>query len=84
LAAETRFGQDIKAYEQMVKGLSVLCAKEAVKVGCEKYIEVSTGQVYKPGKKARKEDADKKPWTNLAKYKLEAEEELLKMKFKFF
>jgi len=64
----------------MVKGLSILCAKEALKVGCEKYIELSTGQVYKPGKKARKEDADKKPWTSLAKYKLEAEEELLKMK----
>jgi len=31
-------------------------------------------------KKARKEDAALKPWTNLAKYKLEAEEELLKMK----
>jgi len=80
LAAETRFGQDVKAYEQMVKCLSILCAKEAVKVGVEKYVEVSTAQVYKPGKKARKEDSALKPWTNLAKYKLEAEEELLKMK----
>jgi len=64
----------------MVKNLSILCGKEAEKHGCEKYIEVSTGQVYKPGKKLRNEKAELKPWTNLAKYKLEAEDELQKMK----
>jgi nucleoside-diphosphate-sugar epimerase len=75
LAAETRFGQELKAYEQMIKTLSILCGNEAAKHGCEKYVELSTAQVYKPGKKLRKEDAELKPWTNLAKYKLEAEDE---------
>eukprot|EP00761_Pharyngomonas_kirbyi_P014493 gb/GECH01014523.1/.p1 GENE.gb/GECH01014523.1/~~gb/GECH01014523.1/.p1 ORF type:complete len:369 (+),score=84.88 gb/GECH01014523.1/:1-1107(+) len=79
LAAETRFGQEKEAYEQMVYNLSVVCGKEASKHPIKKYIEVSTAQVYEPSSKPSDENAKLKPWTQLAKFKLSAEEELKKI-----
>lgn len=79
LAAETRFGQDEDVYKQMVYELSVVCGKEASKHPIKKYIEVSTAQVYESSTKATKEGGKLKPWTQLAKFKLAAEEELKKI-----
>lgn len=80
MAAETRYGQEEATYKQMVLVLSVNCAKEALNhKSIKKYIEFSTAQVYDAGKKPSKESDKLKPWTLLAKYKKEAEDELKKM-----
>jgi len=79
LAAETRYGQEEPVYKQHVFDLSVVCAKEAAAHGVEKYIEVSTAQVYEPGKKNSSETSKLKPWTKLAKFKAQAEEEIKKI-----
>lgn len=63
----------------MVLDLSVVCALEAEKHGVEKFIEFSTAHGFYPStKKGAKEDDKPKPWTQLAKYKLQAEEEIKK------
>ncbi|KAL0479321.1 dTDP-D-glucose 4,6-dehydratase [Acrasis kona] len=80
LAAETRCGQDEATYKQMILVLSVNCAKEALNhKSIKTYIEFSTAQVYDSGKKPSKESDKLKPWTVLAKYKKEAEDELKKL-----
>ena len=43
------------------------------------FVELSTGIVYKPDAKPRKEADRLKPWLKLAKWKLQAEEELSKI-----
>lgn len=42
-------------------------------------MEISTGMVYKPDSHARKESDKTKPWSVLAQYKLQAEDELAKI-----
>jgi len=76
LAAETKYGQTEVVYNEKVYDLSVKCAQEAVKQGVERFVEVSTAQIYASSSKPAKEDAKPSPWTNIAKYKLKAEETL--------
>nr|CAG4712125.1 unnamed protein product [Naegleria fowleri] len=85
LAAETRYGQEEPTYKQMVYDISVNCAKEALNYisSIEKYIEVSTAQVYDSGSKASKETDKIAPWTLLAKFKAQAEDELKKLSPEF-
>lgn len=59
--------------------LSVKVATEAAKQKVDRFIEVSTAQVYEAGKKPSKENSKTDPWTALAKHKLKAEEELRKI-----
>lgn len=73
LAAETKYGQTEEVYAEKVLSLSTKVAEAAVKFGANKYVETSTAQVYHEGKKASKEEGKLSPWTNLAKYKLQAE-----------
>ncbi|KAL6601096.1 NAD(P)-binding protein [Neocallimastix californiae] len=80
LAAETKYGQSEAVYDEKVYGLSVTCAKEAAKRNIKVFVELSTAQIYDGDKKPSKEDSKTKPWTLIAKYKLKAEEELIKMK----
>lgn len=80
LAAETRYGQEESVYKQHVYDLSVNCAKEALAQGVSKYVEVSTAQVYEAGNKPSVEKDKLKPWTKLAKFKYQAEEEIKKLK----
>lgn len=77
LAAETRYGQPEELYTQYVTNLRVLCAQEAARCGVDKYIEVSTAQVYagKSPKPAKESDATK-PWTVVAQAHLAAEKAL--------
>lgn len=63
----------------MVFEVSVNCAKEALQHKIEKYMELSTAQVYESGSKESKEDGKQKPWTKIAKHKQAAEQELMKM-----
>lgn len=76
LAAETKYGQTEEVYKEKVLDVLKKCSAEAEKIGVKKWVEVSTAQVYDPSSKASKESSKLKPWTNLAKYKLEAEKHL--------
>lgn len=73
LASETKYSQTDEVYKENIKDVSFQCAKEASAHKLKRYIEVSTAQVYDADKKASKEDSKIKPWTKLAKAKLEAE-----------
>jgi len=75
-AAETRYGQDDKVYEQSVRDLAAKCAEAAAKHGCKKFIQLSTAQVYDAGKKPSDEKGKTKPWTSIAEYSLAAEEKV--------
>jgi len=79
LAAETKYGQTEAVYNEKVYDLSVKCAQEAAKTKVDRFIEVSTAQVYKPNKDPSKESDKIDPWTNIATFKLKAEEELRKI-----
>jgi len=79
LAAETKYGQTEAVYQEKVQDLSKKVAEEAVKQKVDKFIEVSTAQVYDAGKKPSKETDKLNPWTTLAIYKKNAEEELRKI-----
>jgi len=76
LAAETKYGQTEEVYNEKVYDLSVKCATEAAKQGVERFIEVSTAQVYSASTKPSKENDKISPWTLIAKYKYKAEENL--------
>ncbi|KAL9092959.1 MAG: hypothetical protein Q9159_000583 [Coniocarpon cinnabarinum] len=76
---ETRFSQDDDVYRTRSYDLAVAMGKEAAKRDISCYIEVSTGQVYKPAESPRKETDKIKPWTKLAKWKLSATEEMAKI-----
>jgi len=76
LAAETKYGQTDEVYNEKVFDLSVKCGTEAAKQGVDRFVEVSTAQIYSPNSKPSKEDSKLSPWTNIAKYKHKAEESL--------
>ena len=58
--------------------LSVAVGKEAAKRGIKVFVELSTGMVYKPDSQPSKEGDKTKPWSNIAVFKLQAEEQLSK------
>jgi nucleoside-diphosphate-sugar epimerase len=53
--------------------------REAAKRKVKCFVELSTGMVYKPDSTPRKETDKLKPWSNLAKWKLKAEDDLAKI-----
>ncbi len=63
-------------YEEKSLGITTRCGAEAAKRGVRLFIEVSTAQVYEANNKAAAEGHKLKPWTELAKSKLLAEEKL--------
>ena len=78
LASETKYGQSEEVYKEKVYDVALRVAKAAVGK-CKVFVEVSTGQVYDPKDKPVKEAAKTKPWTKLAEYKLQVEQELSKL-----
>jgi len=76
LAGETKLSQSDEVYAQGITKLSTNCINEAAKHKTEKYIEVSTAEVYDPSDTPATEASTIKPWTGLAKAKLKVEEEL--------
>lgn len=76
---ETKYGQNDEVYNERITTLTVNCAKEAAKIGCKKFIQISTAQIYEHDKKASDESAKIKPWTGVAKASHKAEEELAKI-----
>jgi len=79
LAGETKYSQTDEVYKENIIDVTVTCAKAAAKAGVKRFIEVSTSQIYSGDKKPSTEDSKTKPWTKLAKAKLDAEEELKKI-----
>jgi hypothetical protein len=57
----------------------VVAAKEAAKRGVKAFVELSTGMVYKPDSQPSKEGDKLKPWSKIAIFKLQAEEQLAKI-----
>ncbi|KAL2757659.1 hypothetical protein ACRALDRAFT_1060984 [Sodiomyces alcalophilus JCM 7366] len=76
---ETRYSQEDEVYKVRSLGLSIAVAKEAAKRKVKAFIELSTGMVYKPDSSPSKEGDKLKPWSKIAVYKLQAEEELAKI-----
>ncbi|RPA81362.1 NAD(P)-binding protein [Ascobolus immersus RN42] len=80
---DTRYSQDDEVYKQRSLALSLTVGREAAKRNVKVFIELSTGAVYKSesGGTPCKETAKLKPWLRMAKYKLQAEEELSKLQY---
>lgn len=84
LAAETRYGMMEMLYEKFIYELRVKCATKAAALGVDKYIEVSTAQVYDPdaagSSGGAKETAAVKPWTMCADFHLRAEQAIARIR----
>lgn len=81
LASETQYGHMDLKYERNILCLRTACAAKAASLGTvERYIEVSTGQVYGTSSPAKESLAAEKlkPWTLMAKFHQEAEAEVVK------
>ncbi|TDZ26885.1 hypothetical protein Cob_v001122 [Colletotrichum orbiculare MAFF 240422] len=76
---ETRYSQEDEVYKVRSLGLSLAIGKEAAKRKVKAFVELSTGMVYKPDSSPSKEGDKLKPWSKIAVYKLQAEEELAKI-----
>ncbi|KAF1840422.1 NAD dependent epimerase/dehydratase family protein [Cucurbitaria berberidis CBS 394.84] len=76
---ETRFSHEERVYELRSYGLSLAVGREAAKRKIKCFVELSTGMVYKPDSTPSKETDKLKPWSNLAKWKLKAEDDLAKL-----
>jgi len=79
LAAETKYSQTEEVYKEKVLELSVKCATEAVRQGVDRFVEVSTAQIFDAKKKPSTEDSSVKPWTGIATFKAQAEKALQHM-----
>ncbi|CAL1300957.1 unnamed protein product [Larinioides sclopetarius] len=76
LAAETKMGQTDPVYKEGIVKLSINCAKEAAKQKVKRFIEISSGHVHSSEKTPIKESAKPDPWTVMARFKLQVEEEI--------
>ncbi|KAI1106677.1 NAD(P)-binding protein [Jackrogersella minutella] len=76
---ETRYSQEDEVYKVRSLGLSLAVGREAAKRKVRCFVELSTGMVYKSNSAPSKEDDKLKPWSKIAVFKLQAEEELAKI-----
>ncbi|KAI1872973.1 hypothetical protein JX265_004650 [Neoarthrinium moseri] len=76
---ETRYSQEDEVYKLRSKELSLAVGREAAKRKVKCFVELSTGMVYKPDSSPSKEGDKLKPWSKIAVFKLQAEEELAKI-----
>jgi hypothetical protein len=76
---ETRYSQEDEVYKLRSLALSVAVGNEAARRGARAFVELSTGMVYKPDSSPSKEGDKLKPWSKIAVFKLQAEEELAKI-----
>lgn len=76
LAAETKMGQSDPVYKEGIIKLSNNCAKEAVKQKVKKYIEISSGHIHSSEKTPIRESTKLDPWTVMARFKLQVEDDL--------
>jgi nucleoside-diphosphate-sugar epimerase len=76
---ETRYSQEDEVYKLRSLDLSLNVGREAAKRGVKCFVELSTGMVYKSDSSPSKENDKLKPWSKIAVFKLQAEEELAKI-----
>ncbi|KAH7025378.1 NAD dependent epimerase/dehydratase family protein [Macrophomina phaseolina] len=76
---ETRYSQEDEVYKMRSYALSMAVGGEAARRKVKVFVELSTGMVYKPDGAPRKETDKLKPWLKMAKWKLQAEEDLAKI-----
>ncbi|KAB2573947.1 putative nad dependent epimerase dehydratase family protein [Lasiodiplodia theobromae] len=76
---ETRYSQEDEVYKMRSYALSMAVGGEAARRKVKAFVELSTGMVYKPEATPRKETDKLKPWLKMAKWKLQAEEDLAKI-----
>ncbi|RDA93095.1 hypothetical protein CP533_4102 [Ophiocordyceps camponoti-saundersi (nom. inval.)] len=76
---ETRYSQDDEVYKLRSLGLSLAVGREAAKRKVKAFVELSTGMVYKSDSSPSKEKDKLKPWSKIAVFKLQAEEQLSQM-----
>jgi len=76
---ETRYSQEDEVYKLRSLELSLAVGREAAKRGVKCFVELSTGMVYKSDSSPSKENDKLKPWSKIAVFKLQAEEELAKI-----
>ncbi|KAI5867079.1 hypothetical protein GGS23DRAFT_593811 [Durotheca rogersii] len=76
---ETRYSQEDEVYKVRSLGLSLAVGNEAARRKVKCFVELSTGMVYKPNSSPSKEGDKLKPWSRIAVFKLQAEEELAKI-----
>ncbi|RDA82402.1 hypothetical protein CP532_6275 [Ophiocordyceps camponoti-leonardi (nom. inval.)] len=76
---ETRYSQDDEVYKLRSLGLSLAVGKEAARRKVKAFVELSTGMVYKSDSSPSKEKDKLKPWSKIAVFKLQAEEQLSQM-----
>jgi len=79
-AGETKYSQTDEVYKENIIDVSTTCGIAAAKAGVQRFIEVSTAQIYDADKKPSDEKSKAKPWTKIAKAKLDAEEKLRAIK----
>jgi nucleoside-diphosphate-sugar epimerase len=73
LCGETRCGCNEQEYKTKIEDAATRCLEEAKANGVEKWVEVSTAQVYDPDKAVKNEASKIQPWTTIAKYRLKVE-----------
>jgi nucleoside-diphosphate-sugar epimerase len=76
---ETRYSQEDEVYKLRSLNLSLAVGREAAKRKVKTFVELSTGMVYKSDSSPSKEGDKLKPWSKIAVFKLQAEEELAKI-----
>ncbi|KAK1769983.1 putative nad dependent epimerase dehydratase [Phialemonium atrogriseum] len=76
---ETRYSQEDEVYKLRSLALSLAVGREAAKRKVKAFVELSTGMVYKADSSPSKEQDKLKPWSKIAVFKLQAEEELAKI-----
>lgn len=76
---ETRYSQEDEVYKLRSLNLSLALGKEAAKRKVKCFVELSTGMVYKSDSSPSKEGDKLKPWSRIAVFKLEAEQQLAKI-----
>ncbi|KAG6241952.1 hypothetical protein E4U25_005128 [Claviceps purpurea] len=76
---ETRYSQEDEVYKLRSLNLSLAVGKEVARRKIKVFVELSTGMVYKSDSSPSKETDKLKPWSKIAVFKLQAEQELAKI-----
>ncbi|KAG5946143.1 hypothetical protein E4U59_004466 [Claviceps monticola] len=76
---ETRYSQEDEVYKLRSLNLSLAVGKEVARRKIKVFVELSTGMVYKPDSSPSRETDKLKPWSKIAVFKLQAEQELAKI-----
>ncbi|KAG5986147.1 hypothetical protein E4U54_005597 [Claviceps lovelessii] len=76
---ETRYSQEDEVYKLRSLNLSLALGREVARRKVKVFVELSTGMVYKSDSSPSKETDKLKPWSKIAVFKLQAEQELAKI-----